>query len=47
MSVQIVKTIVKADRTRKVELFRRADGTFGFEELKWLGTPENTWVPIW
>lgn len=46
MNVQTVKTIVKADGARKVEIFRRADGTFGFEELEWCDTPENTWVPI-
>lgn len=46
MREQVVKTIVNADGTRKVEIFRRADGTFGFEELKWWDAPENSWVPF-
>ena len=29
----------------KVEVFQREDGSFGFEELKWL-PEENCWVPV-
>ena len=38
----ISKTFLKADQTRKVEVFQRADDTFGFEELE-LGQEENAW----
>ena len=47
MTTQILKTIISADGNRKVEIFRRSDGTFGFEELKWLDDPrEHCWVPF-
>jgi hypothetical protein len=42
---QIVKTIRHSQGSRKVEIFRRPGGTFGFEEFKWLPDPENCWVP--
>jgi hypothetical protein len=40
----IRKTFLKADQTRKVEVFQRADDTFGFEELVF-GQEENVWFP--
>ena len=40
----IRKTFLKADETRKVEVFQRADNTFGFEELAF-GQEENAWFP--
>ena len=42
---EIKQTFVKADGARKVEIFQRADGTFGFEELK-LGQGEGAWFPV-
>ena len=39
-----VETIVDADGTRRVEIFQRRDGSFGFEELR-LIEPERAWVP--
>jgi hypothetical protein len=39
-----VETIVHADGTRRVEIFQRRDGSFGFEELH-LIEPERAWVP--
>jgi hypothetical protein len=43
--MQAVKTITNREGTRKVEIFRRPNGTFGFEELKWWDAPENSWTP--
>jgi hypothetical protein len=43
--MQIVKTIVHPDGTRKVEVFRRPDGSFGFEEWHWQ-VGENCWCPF-
>ena len=40
----VKRTFVKSDRARKVEVFQRADGTFGFEELKF-GEEEGAWFP--
>ena len=42
---EIKQTFVKSDGARKVEIFRRADGTFGFEELKF-GQEEGAWFPV-
>jgi hypothetical protein len=39
-----VETIVHADGMRRVEIFRRRDGSFGFEELRQI-EPERAWVP--
>ena len=44
MNGQIVESIFNADRTRRVDIFERADGTFGFEELKF-GEEEQGWFP--
>ncbi len=44
--MQIVETIVHHEGGRKVEIFRRPDGTFGFEESKCCDAPENSWVPF-
>jgi hypothetical protein len=43
--MQIVKTIVHPEGSRKVEVFRRPDGTFGFEEWHWL-EDESCWCPF-
>ena len=40
----VKRTFVKSDGARKVEVFQRADGTFGFEELKF-GGEEGAWFP--
>ena len=42
---EVKRTFVKPDKARKVEIFRRADGTFGFEELKF-GQEEGAWFTI-
>lgn len=42
---KIEKVIQRADGQRKVELFRRRDGSFGFEEMKW-SENENCWIPF-
>ena len=43
MTRTIVETIVHADGTRRVEIFQRRDGSFGFEELR-LVEPERAWL---
>jgi hypothetical protein len=42
---EVKRIFVKSDGARKVEIFRRADGTFGFEELKF-GEEERIWFPV-
>lgn len=42
---ETVKTITHPDGTRRVELFRRADGTYGFEESVW-AEDEQCWIPV-
>ena len=42
---QIVWTILHPKGNRKVEIFRRENGTFGFEEWKLWDEPENSWAP--
>jgi hypothetical protein len=42
---EIKQTFVRSDGARKVEIFQRDDGTFGFEELKF-GQDESTWFPV-
>jgi hypothetical protein len=42
----IVEELVARDGKRKVQVFRRADGTFGFESLRFSEDPqEMSWVP--
>jgi len=41
----IKETFLNSDGTRKVEVFQRADGTFGFEELKFW-QEEQAWLPV-
>lgn len=40
----VIHTITKASGDRRVEFFRRDDGTFGFEPEIWLDE-EECWVP--
>lgn len=40
----VVKVFTSRDGTRKVEIFQRADKTFGFEELRY-GAEEKSWFP--
>ena len=40
----VVKSITSADRTRRVEIYQRANGTFGFRDLRWL-PEEGSWAP--
>jgi hypothetical protein len=42
---RIVQTIVNSDRTRRVEIYEAADGTFGFTHWKW-GAPEQAWFTV-
>ena len=39
------KTFTKLDGSRKAEIFERADGTFGFEELAY-ADDEAAWFPF-
>ena len=39
------KTFTKLDGSRKAEIFERADGTFGFEELAY-ADDEAAWLPF-
>lgn len=41
----IKKTFVNSDGTMKVEVFQRADKTFGFEELRFW-QEEQAWLPV-
>jgi hypothetical protein len=43
--MQTVKTIVHPDGTRKVDVFRRTNGSFGFEEWHWQ-VRESCWCPF-
>jgi len=40
-----VKTFFNHDRTRKVVIFQRPDGTFGFEESKYMDGVEDAFPP--
>ena len=44
MDSEPVRTIFNSDRTKRVVIFRRDDGTFGFEELR-PGEGESGWIP--
>jgi len=42
----LVKEIVARDGKRKVNIFRRHDGSFGFESLRFSEEPlEMAWIP--
>jgi hypothetical protein len=42
----IVKELVARDGKRKVQIFRREDGSFGFEALRFSDEPlEMCWIP--
>lgn len=44
MEGPIVHTVMSPDGTRRVDIFKRRNGTFGFEESRW--HPEYTcWHP--
>jgi hypothetical protein len=45
MGVKIVKTINDRDRKRRVEIYKRSDGSFGFAEWQF-GTEEQSWYPV-
>lgn len=45
MSDEVVKTINDPRGGRRVEIYRRANGTFGFEEWKY-GVDEKAWFPV-
>jgi len=40
----IVQTLLHSTGMRKVEVFERSDGTFGFEEWHW-SDQEESWLP--
>lgn len=45
MCCEVVHRVVSPDGTRKVEVFLRADHTYGFEELGYC--PESmVWIPV-
>jgi hypothetical protein len=39
------KTFTKLDGSRRIEIFERPDGTFGFDELAF-GRAEDAWFPV-
>jgi hypothetical protein len=42
----VVKTILSADGLRKIEIFRRPDGSYGFEGYRLSREPlERCWIP--
>jgi hypothetical protein len=42
----VVKELLASDRKRKVQIFRREDGSFGFESLYFSDDPlEQSWIP--
>ena len=42
----VVKTILSADGLRKIEIFRRPDGSYGFEGYRFSHEPrEGCWLP--
>jgi hypothetical protein len=43
MGVQVVESIFNADGTRRVDIYERGDGTFGFEEFRF-GEEEQGWL---
>ena len=43
MSGKVVQTIWNADKTQRVDIFQRTDGSFGFEESHY-GVDEQSWV---
>ncbi|MBD5779816.1 hypothetical protein IEN85_09955 [Pelagicoccus sp. NFK12] len=40
----VVRSIFGSDKTRKIEIFRRDDGSYGFEDMKFV--EEGFWAPI-
>jgi hypothetical protein len=46
MSKTIVKELIATDGKRKVQVFRRDDGSYGFESLRLSEEPlEMSWIP--
>jgi hypothetical protein len=43
--MKVVQTIANEDGTRRVEIYRRDRGTFGFRELRW-DPVESSWVSV-
>jgi hypothetical protein len=42
----VVKEMLSVDKKRMVRVFRREDGTFGFESLRFSDDPlEMSWIP--
>jgi hypothetical protein len=44
MGKNVVRTIWNADKTQRVDIFQREDGTFGFEELHY-AIDGQAWCP--
>jgi hypothetical protein len=42
--MEVIETLTNRANTRKVEIYRRQDGTFGFEALKF-AKEEDVWIP--
>jgi hypothetical protein len=45
MGINVVETIWHADKTQRVDIFQREDGTFGFAELHY-AIDVQTWCPF-
>jgi len=45
MSIEIVRTFTNPAKTRKLNIFRRDNGSYGFEDMKY-GEEESAWSPV-
>ena len=45
MEGPIIQTQISVDGTRRVDIFRRRNGTYGFEESYW-HPRDRCWIPI-
>ena len=45
MDGKVVRTINSPDELKRVEIYRRDNGTFGFEEWQW-DADDKCWIPL-
>lgn len=45
MTIEIVRSIASPDEKRRLEIFKRSNGTYGFEDMK-NGEEESGWFPV-
>jgi hypothetical protein len=48
MDLQVIRTITRTDGQRRVDIFRRADGLYGFAEMAHYQNPlgGGSWAPL-